>query len=354
MNINMKKSYLNFLILLLAVAAPAFAQTQAEMTRQACEAYQSADGELNRAYQQVLSKRKSDAALLAALRNEQRIWLQLREARLKTEFPLAARESATARYGSVYPMCRCLILEKITRERIEYLRLMLVDSEGGSGDVCGDDVSQIGQTEIVQFDENRAVVSTIETIGQPLKITFVNPRSKRELAAFEFTGKDTEYYNPEDLDSFVSGYLRFKIIETEELPPPLVFAVASKPGGTNSAFWLKIFGEIDGEIKSLVSDKIETNLSGGIHIGELAGRGAGLAVWYYVIEGNDHKLDPLRYEVRFYPFDQSKRAFVKGPLLRTKNRYKSDREALAELGLSRFVNQLESIPGLRFRDDEED
>jgi hypothetical protein len=252
-------------------------------------------------------------------------------------------------------MCRCSVLEKITRERIEQLRSMLVDAEGGSGDVCGDDVSQIGQTEIVQFEENRAIVSTIETISQPLKITFIQPRSKRELAAFEFTGKDLEYYNPEDLNSLVSGYLRFKVIENEDFPSPLVFAVASRPGGTNSAFWLKVFGEIDGEIRSLVADVIETNLSGGIHLGDLgANRGKGIAVWSYVLEGNDSKVNPLPYEVKFYPFDQSKRAFIKGSIARTKNRYRSDKEALAELGLSSFFKQLESVPDLRFRDDEQE
>lgn len=342
--------------LTLSLSGFAAAQSQAQMNNQACDDLAAANSEMNRIYKQVLAMANADKIYLGALKNEQRIWVSFRDAQLNAEFPLAPGQNPATVYGSVYPMCRCQTLNRLTKERVKSLNKKL--EEAVEGDVCGGttgDYSQIGQTEVVTFEENgKVIVSAVETLQKPLQITFTDARSREEIGVFDFSAKDADYYIPDDLDSFVSAYLRFKIIEREEFPLPLVFAVASKPGGSNNAFQLKIFGETDGKIKLLTNDFIETNLGGGIHVGALGEtRGNGIAVWNYILEDGERPIEPNRYEVQFYRFDEAKKAFIKSAKLVSKNKHESDKQALAELGLSAFVNQLESIPNLTFREDEE-
>jgi uncharacterized protein YecT (DUF1311 family) len=126
---------LALLFFLLPFAAPGSAlsgtgpQTQLRMQSQACFAYANAGHELDALYSTLLSSHKGEVAFVRRLRSTQEAWKGYREKELDFLFPLG---DPTA--GSSTGMCRCIMAEKITRQRIEILKKWLEPDEG---DVCG-------------------------------------------------------------------------------------------------------------------------------------------------------------------------------------------------------------------------
>ncbi len=107
-----------------------FSQSQAEMNREANESYKKVDKELNDIYKIILTEYKSDTIFIKNLKTAQRIWITFRDAELKVMYP----ERETGYYGSVYPMCVSIYLEKLTRERISTLKAWTDGVE--VGDAC--------------------------------------------------------------------------------------------------------------------------------------------------------------------------------------------------------------------------
>jgi uncharacterized protein YecT (DUF1311 family) len=100
-------------------------QTQAEMNKAAAADYQKADKELNSVYQQILKEYKADTAFIKNLKNSQRIWLQFRDAELKTKYP----DRNPTFYGTAHPVCRSLYLAELTKERTEKLKVWVTGIE---------------------------------------------------------------------------------------------------------------------------------------------------------------------------------------------------------------------------------
>jgi uncharacterized protein YecT (DUF1311 family) len=119
-----------------AACAPcAAAQTQAEMTGDACAQYKKADQALNATYSKVLKDHAKDAQFVAKLKQAQRAWIAFRDAHLAARFPKADKQ---AEYGSSYPMCRCAVLAELTAQREKELKLW---ADGiPEGDVCNGSV----------------------------------------------------------------------------------------------------------------------------------------------------------------------------------------------------------------------
>ena len=119
------------LILAIAFVVAAHAQTQAEMNAKACSGYKKADAELNSIYKRILSINAKDSDFANALRAAQAAWIAFRDAHLKS---LYSDPSENA-YGSVNPMCRCIVLEQLTAERTRQLREIWIRGTP-EGDVC--------------------------------------------------------------------------------------------------------------------------------------------------------------------------------------------------------------------------
>jgi len=119
----------------------AFAQTQAEMDREACGKYQKADAELNRVYQQVISDYKTQRLFVEKLRSAQRAWVTYRDAQVEALYPAPDPQLA---YGDVHRMCRCQALTELTIERTEVLREWVMGVE--EGDVCSGSIRIRGYT----------------------------------------------------------------------------------------------------------------------------------------------------------------------------------------------------------------
>ena len=105
------------------------ATTQLEMNQCAGEEFKEADSELNRIYQQVLSKYGEDADKVARIKEAEKAWVAFRDADIGVFFP----ESERAERGSAFLMCRTLHLARLTGERVRQLRALLEHQEG---DLC--------------------------------------------------------------------------------------------------------------------------------------------------------------------------------------------------------------------------
>ena len=130
----MRKKFLLALALTLFSSFGAAAQTQGEMTAQACREYKLADTELNRVYQQILRDYKADNAFIKKLKNAQRAWLAYRDAQLAAIYP----DLSPGAYGSAHPMCRCHELRYLTEARTNELKRWVAGTS--EGDVCAGSV----------------------------------------------------------------------------------------------------------------------------------------------------------------------------------------------------------------------
>ncbi|PCF96543.1 lysozyme inhibitor LprI family protein [Vreelandella nigrificans] len=89
------------------------ANTQMELTQCTAQVYQEADGELNEAYQELISKLSQSSS--DQLRAAQRAWIAFRDAE-------CAYESSAVEGGSAQPMVRNGCLTALTKQRTERLR----------------------------------------------------------------------------------------------------------------------------------------------------------------------------------------------------------------------------------------
>ncbi len=105
--------HLAIILLVLALRTPAVCQskksacwktatTQLEVKQCAGADASAADAELNRVYQQLLSKLAGDEDAIKKLRVAQRAWVAFRDAQLDALFPA---ENKQTEYGSMYQMC---------------------------------------------------------------------------------------------------------------------------------------------------------------------------------------------------------------------------------------------------------
>jgi uncharacterized protein YecT (DUF1311 family) len=102
------------------------AVAQSEMNRCADDDSRAADAELNRVYQDLLSKTKGDANATKKLRDAQRAWIAFRDAEVQALYPA---EDKQQEYGSIYTMCYAKVVTTMTKGRTAQLRRMLQDKD---------------------------------------------------------------------------------------------------------------------------------------------------------------------------------------------------------------------------------
>jgi uncharacterized protein YecT (DUF1311 family) len=123
-----------FSLLVLAMPTGASNQTQAEMNQDACGKYKKSDATLNETYQRILREYGKDQVFIQKIKAAQRAWLAFRDAHIAAIYP----DPDPRAYGSVNPMCRCLILVQLTEERTKALQQWIDGTI--EGDVCAGSV----------------------------------------------------------------------------------------------------------------------------------------------------------------------------------------------------------------------
>jgi len=102
------------------------ATAQSELNRCAALDARDADADLNRTYQELLSKLKNDDRATKKVRAAQRAWLAFRDSHMEELYPADNKQSE---YGSIYPMCYARVVTAMTKQRIADLRKMLDDKD---------------------------------------------------------------------------------------------------------------------------------------------------------------------------------------------------------------------------------
>ena len=105
----------------LTISNQAFGQTQSEMNQEEQSKDLKADKELNLVYNQILKEYKSDTEFIKNFKTAQRIWIQFRDAEMKSKYPY--REEGY--YGSIHPKCLSIYLTELTVERTKKLKIWL-------------------------------------------------------------------------------------------------------------------------------------------------------------------------------------------------------------------------------------
>ena len=131
----MKKLLLTIITLLsLTISNQAFGQTQLEMNQEEQNKYLKADKELNNVYNQILKEYKTDTEFVKNLKIAQRIWIQYRDAEMKSKYP----DREQGHYGSIHPACRSIYLTELTQERTKKIKIWLTGIK--EGDACSGSV----------------------------------------------------------------------------------------------------------------------------------------------------------------------------------------------------------------------
>jgi uncharacterized protein YecT (DUF1311 family) len=121
------------------LSTSSFAQSQTQLNVQAEAAYQKADQELNRTYQQILKEYRTQTVFLQSLKAAQQRWIQFCDAEMKARYPAA---NSQLEYGSFFPVCYSNGMEELTKIRTKQLRLWLTGIP--EGDMCNGSVKVVG------------------------------------------------------------------------------------------------------------------------------------------------------------------------------------------------------------------
>lgn len=105
------------------------AETQSAMTADACIQLRNSNAEMKKIIGQIITDHKDNKRFINAFNKAQKAWSAFRDADMNAVYPESPQS-----YGSAYGMCRCTLLNEMTRERIDKLKKWL--SGDTEGDVC--------------------------------------------------------------------------------------------------------------------------------------------------------------------------------------------------------------------------
>lgn len=107
------------------------AQTQQQMSQDACQEMEQIQGAVDAAYRQILNDYGENTQFTRKLTEAQQAWTAFRDAHVEAIYP---EHDKQAEYGSTYKLCRCIALTELTKHRLQELRRWVVGVN--EGDVC--------------------------------------------------------------------------------------------------------------------------------------------------------------------------------------------------------------------------
>src|SRR5262245_3658419 len=159
---------------------------------------------------------------------------------------------------------------------------------------------KVVQSLVVDFPSNgRVLVQAREEIGKFPEMLFTSEKSGKVLLHQVMREKDRDPDSPKDS---LQPVLRFRIIRSTGFATPLIMAVHKFYGGSDDAFFLSVFGEIQREIKSLVTEPIFTQIQGGYYLGHINKKfDYGLVAWNFIWDfGNENHYTKHKYEAHIF------------------------------------------------------
>ena len=208
--------------------------------------------------------------------------------------------------------------------------------------------SNIVQSVVVSFPVNgRVIVQAHEEAGKFPQMLLVSEKTAKVLLLSSIEDAD-KWLIPGEGDTVgAQPNLRFRVIRSSGFRGPMVMSVGLFHGGSDNAYFLTVFGEVDGKILRFNDKPLFANVQGGYYLGYLNKRfGYGLAVWNFIWEDGKPHYTKHKYEVKIY---QLQDGTLKRALRRiSRSTYDSDNGAnsLRELGM-RVSDQRTGIPRIK-------
>ncbi|MFN7944012.1 MAG: hypothetical protein U0Z53_01450 [Blastocatellia bacterium] len=213
--------------------------------------------------------------------------------------------------------------------------------------LAGTAAPKIVQSLTVDFPVNgRVFVQARESIGKYPEMLFVSANSGQVLLQKSIQDKD-KWLIPSSNDSAPPN-LRFRVIRSKGFASPLIMSVGAYYGGSDNAYFLTVFGEVDGKIKCLNQQPIFANIQGGYYLGFLNSQvGYGLACWNFIWgkDIDESHYSKHRYEIEIYQFHDGK--FQRTIRSVTKRKYQGNgAESLREVRIKAY-DQRKGVPKIK-------
>jgi len=207
--------------------------------------------------------------------------------------------------------------------------------------------AKVVQSSVVEFPSNgRVIVQAWEEVGRFPSMRFVSEKTREVLLQCAIRDKDKSLA-PEN-DELTPPILRFRIIHSSGFNSPLIMSVGVAYGGSDSAFFMTVFGEVQGKIKSLNARPFFANIQGGYYLGRLNDKlGYGLVTWNFIWGGDpgESHYSEHRYKEQVYRLQDGELKLTLSRVSRKK--YTGNGSAsLREIGI-RVSDQRRGIPRVR-------
>jgi hypothetical protein len=211
------------------------------------------------------------------------------------------------------------------------------------------DAPNVVQSLIVDFPvSGRVIVQAVEQVGEFPQMRFISAKTGRILLRRSIKDEDKSLI-PEKDGLTAQSQLRFRTIDSKGFGSPLIMSVAVAHGGSDSSYYLTVFGEVGGKIQPLNDKPFGANIQGGFYLGYLnKNLGYGLAVWDF-IWGNgidESHYAKHKYSMEIYQIRDGKLKRVVRKISRKMYDSNENFRALQELGI-KAVDQRTKIPEIK-------
>ena len=206
---------------------------------------------------------------------------------------------------------------------------------------------KVVQSSTIEFPSNgRVIVQAREEVHKFPSMLFISEKNGRVL--LQRTIRDKAGWLVPVNDGLAPPNLRFRVIRSAGFDGPIIMSVGVDHGGSDNHFYLTVFGEIAGKLRSLNDEPIFANIQGGYYLGRLSDKlGGGLVTWNFIWGNgiNEGHYSNHRYEARVYKLQGDRFRLTHRRVSR--KRYSGDGSgSLREIGI-KVVDQRRGIPAIK-------
>jgi hypothetical protein len=206
---------------------------------------------------------------------------------------------------------------------------------------------KVVQSEVIDFPGNgRVIVESVEEVGKFPQMVFRSEKTGEVLLRSSIEDED-KWLIPEKDGLGVQPALRFRAIGSKDSKSTMIMSVGIYHGGSDNAYYLTVFGEINGKIVRLNEKPFFANIQGGYYLGHLSEKfGYGLAVWSFSWADSGGHYDYHKYRIEIYQLKNGQlKQVIKKVSVKTYN-YNEGFNALRELGI-KAADQRKGIPEIK-------
>jgi hypothetical protein len=206
---------------------------------------------------------------------------------------------------------------------------------------------KVVQSELVDFPVNgRVIVESIEEVGKFPQMVFRSKKTGDVLLHSSIEDED-KWLIPVNDNKFSQPALRFRAVRSKDSKSSMIMSIGIYHGGSDNAYYLTVFGEMDGKITRLNEKPLFANIQGGYYLGHLSEKfGYGLAVWTFIWDDASSHYDNHKYNIEIYQLKNGKLEQVLKKVSEKTYNYNKGFNSLRELGI-KATDQRKAIPEIK-------